>query len=671
MMRRNAYLRTVLAALLLACFATGEAYAQDDGGGRSILADGAGNRALSLGGAYAGVADDASAVIWNPGGLGLVQRREFQATHTDLMGMGFNEQYASFVLPDWRWGVASLTFRRFGVGGIEGRDDRNLVTDTDLTDTETELILGYGREFGAVWSLGGALKMRKQSLAGFSDSGLGVDLGLMVRPLAAFGATGRHARDLSLGLAVRNAVEPDLRLNEEPVRDPTGVRVGGAYRWHFGREGEVLLAMDVEKTRDMNAHFHGGLEVTVVRPLALRVGTNDGRFVAGAGLYWHQTGIDYQFEDHPTGYFHRFGIALKFGKTRDESRRLSLAREEEELQQRLATAFAGQQHQRKVELLAKAQIALQDEDVAEAFNHLAMIQVIDPDAAELPVLEAEILLLQATEQAAAGDHAAAMVSLSRADGLNPDDPRAAAMLERFRAASDLETRRTAEIRELLDGALEAFAAGDVETARDGFQQVLGLAPDDKEAQAMLAATELAIASRVEGHLAQVRILTNAKQFDRAHGELAAARGLDPEASGLAAAAGYLSDRKARELTTAPSATAPAVASAAGAPGLTAQQQREMDDLYRRGLDAMAADQHAQATHFWELVWSMDPDYENVTENLAQNYLARGMESFVAGDLPEAVTKWEAAVRVDPTDPKALGYLQRAREQTERMRMMDD
>jgi hypothetical protein len=29
------------------------------------------------------------------------------------------------------------------------------------------------------------------------------------------------------------------------------------------------------------------------------------------------------------------------------------------------------------------------------------------------------------------------------------------------------------------------------------------------------------------------------------------------------------------------------------------------------------------------------------------------------------------VRVDPTDPKALGYLQRAREQTERMKMMDD
>ena len=149
MMRRNwqPSVWAVLTVLALGLFGS-LTYAQDDGGGRSILADGAGNRALSLGGAYAAVADDASAVVWNPAGLGLVQRREFQATHTDLLGMGFNEQYASLVIPSWRLGVASLTFRRFGVGGIEGRDERNLLTNPDLSNSETEMTLGYGREFG-------------------------------------------------------------------------------------------------------------------------------------------------------------------------------------------------------------------------------------------------------------------------------------------------------------------------------------------------------------------------------------------------------------------------------------------------------------------------------------------------------------------------------------------
>jgi len=216
-------------AMLLFLFVATAATGQDDGGGRSILADGAGNRALSLGGAYVAVANDASATIWNPGGLGLVQRRELQATHTNLLGMGFNEQYASFVLPNWQWGVASMTFRRFGVDGIEGRDAGNNVTDSDLSDNETELTFGYGRQISSAWSVGGGLKLRSQNLAGYSDSGVGIDLGVHVRPTVALGMENEHTENLSLGLMIRNAIAPSLRLNEEPVKDPTGIRFGAAY----------------------------------------------------------------------------------------------------------------------------------------------------------------------------------------------------------------------------------------------------------------------------------------------------------------------------------------------------------------------------------------------------------------------------------------------------------
>jgi tetratricopeptide (TPR) repeat protein len=593
------------------------------------------------------------------------------------MGLGFNEQYASFVLPHWRWGVASLTFQRFGVGGIEGRDDRNRLTNDDLSDAETELTLGYGRAVGALWSFGGSLKLRKQNLAGYSDSGFGLDLGLMVHPLRAFDSTRAHAEDLTLGLAVRNAVEPALRLNQEPVKDPTGIRFGGAYRWHFGREGEVLAAMDVEKTRDMNTHLHAGVEVSVVQPLALRAGLNQGRFVAGAGVYWREMGVDYQFEDHPTEFFHRFGVSLKFGKTRQEAQRLAVAAEEEQLQRRLNAAFDDQRRRRLTELLAKAESAVRSEDVTEASNILAMVQVIDPNTTGLAELEAQILLLRAAEQEQDGDYAAAMVSLHRVKELDPTNGRAGIMLQRIREASDLQARRTDKIRGQLDRAQDAFAAGNLVQARDGFQSVLKLAPTDKEAQSMLAFTEVAIATRIENHLAQARTLIDADQLDRAKAELAAVRALEAQAPGLAATEKSLADRKIRSLA-AVQEIAPQVENQEPtarpepvAPKLTVQQQREMEDLYQRGVAAMEAGQKDQALHFWELVWSSDPDYQNVTEYLAQNYLARGMEFFVAGDLPEAVTNWESAVRVDPTDPKALGYLQRAREQSDRMRKMDN
>lgn len=664
----------------MTCLLATTSLALDDGGGRSILADGAGNRALSLGGAYAGISDDASAVIWNPGGLGMVQNRELQATYTDLMGMGFNEQYASFVLPNWRWGVASLTFRRFAVDGIEGRDERNILTDDDLSDNETELTLGYGREFNGIWSVGGGLKVRKQSLAGFSDSGLGLDLGMMVRPLAIFGSSPENAKDLTLGLALRNAVQPALRLNEEPVKDPAGYRAGAAYRYHFGSQGEVLVAMDVEKTRDMNAHFHGGIEASFVEPLALRLGTNNGNLVAGAGLRWQDLGVDYQFEDNPSEFFHRFGISMKFGKTRDENQQIALANSEADLQGRLDDAFAHEQVRRKMELVGKARSALREKKTEEAANTLAMIKVIDPDLSELPELEAEVLHLQAMALEKAGNFAEALVALQRANVLDPTNPKITAGLDRVRRVSDTQTKRTGEIRGLLDTALASFSAKDFAAAKKGFNQVLALAPGDKEAQSMLALTDVAIKTQVEGHLAQIMTLANAGEFDAARQELVAARKLDPQAEGLAVASQYLADKKIAGLTPTKTETpAPvelkplpvASQAKAQAPRLTPQQEREIADLYRRGMAAMDSGRRDQAVHFWELVWSMDPDYQNVTEYLSQDYLARGMEFFVAGNLPEAVNNWESAVRVNPDDPKAIGYLERARQQADRMEMMDN
>ena len=53
--------------------------------------------------AYGAIADDASAPHWNPGGLGLIARAQFQATRTSN-GLVMNEEYLGLALPNWRWG---------------------------------------------------------------------------------------------------------------------------------------------------------------------------------------------------------------------------------------------------------------------------------------------------------------------------------------------------------------------------------------------------------------------------------------------------------------------------------------------------------------------------------------------------------------------------------------
>ena len=59
------------------------------------------------------------------------------------------------------------------------------------------------------------LRLRRQSLAGYDDAAFGLDLGLLVKPLLAVGSDGPAAGNWTLGLAVRNAVEPSGSAGEK------------------------------------------------------------------------------------------------------------------------------------------------------------------------------------------------------------------------------------------------------------------------------------------------------------------------------------------------------------------------------------------------------------------------------------------------------------------------
>jgi hypothetical protein len=275
MMRRTlktAGLMTILALSLI----SNSSLALDDGGGRSVFSRGAGERALALGGAYSAVANDAAGMIWNPAGLARLDRKNLYASHTNLIGMGFSEQLGLLALPSWKLGTVGIAFRRFGVDGIEGRDGRGTIYDDNLEDAETQIMLGYGRKIGGVWDVGLALKYQQHSLAGYSDGAPGLDIGMMVKPLQAAGGHSGFANAVSLGFAVRNLIEPNLRLVEDSVKDPTGLRFGLAYDGDLSKHIHLLLSSDVEKTRDMDTRIHAGGEVRLFDLMALRVGSNSG-----------------------------------------------------------------------------------------------------------------------------------------------------------------------------------------------------------------------------------------------------------------------------------------------------------------------------------------------------------------------------------------------------------
>ena len=101
--------------------------------------------------------------------------------------------------------------------------------------------------------------------------------------------------------------------------------------------------------------------------------------------------------------------------------------------------------------------------------------------------------------------------------------------------------------------------------------------------------------------------------------------------------------------------------------LSARDQQEVADLYRSGLQALEERRHKDAIRYWELVWSRAPDYQQVAENLKQEYLAQGMDAFADGRLDQSIEIWEQAESVAPGDPRVRGYLARAYEHKSRIR----
>lgn len=652
--------RRLVGVLMLWVALAGVAHAADDAGTTSVFSVGAGNRALALGSAYTAVANDAGGWMWNPGGLGIASRAQFQLTQSSPDELDFRESYAGVVLPSWRWGGLAATYRQFGIGGIEGRDERNLPTG-DLESLESEVALGYGRMVGDAISLGAVAKIRRQELGGRAANGVGADLGMMIRPAALASTSPAWMRDLTFGFALANLLPPAMVLDREEVADPRIARLGLALRHGFRATGAALIAFDVESVEGRSSRVHAGLELSPHPVFDLRIGVSGSTLTAGSGIQVGPTEFEYAFENQALAPVHRFGLTFQFGPSVEQARDNYLAEREAEMQTRLTETFEARQRERTRALAAEVEAALGAGDPVLAVERATLLRALDPGHPQGMNLEARSLRAMAQAQQSAGEFSEAAVTYSRALQVAPGDSISVAGLERCRTESNRRAARSAELRSRFEAGLNAFTAGRLEEARSSFEALLAVHPQDEEARAMLVRTQDAITRRAEALIGDARRDLAAGALDEARRDLERARALDPRAAGLVAAEAALK-RAAAGTGSEPSAPPPAPARA-----LTGAERREVAELYQRGLTAMQAGNTDVAIRYWELVWEKAPDYQNVRQSLKQEYLARGMESFAAGNLTEAVRQWENALRMDPRDERARAYLSRAQEHLARSR----
>jgi tetratricopeptide (TPR) repeat protein len=657
-------IRIAVAVLVLASSGCRIAHAAADAGTQSVFGYGAGNRALAMGSAFVAAADDASAMYWNPAGLGLVRRGELQVNQSAQMALGFQESYAAMALPSWRWGTLGLTLRHFGVDGIERRDDRNVLTGDDISDSEIEMALGYGRALGETWGVGGTLKLQRQSLAGFSASGVGIDLGLTVRP--------RWADRMRLGLAARNVLEPALRLDRESVSDPMTLRTGISYQLPLRGLSGLLAEIDLEKPRGSAEKVHAGMEYRLLNLASLRLGVNGTVLTAGTGVQWRDFLLDYTFENNALAPAHRVGLSMRLGPTVDERRLASRRKEDQALERRLADAFQQRQAHQVDELMTRGAAARSRQQFDDALEALAAVLTIDPANAGALELQLDCFKGKAAQLERSGDFAAAAATYDLARSAAPADTAAVAGTARCRAESDSSAARTATIRDLFAQGMDALATEDFAAAHDRFAQVLSSDPNDSEAARMMVRTEQALTRRASHLVDAANRDVRAGRLSEADAELDRAAKLDRHAPGLEEAGLALANaRQAADVAArAPRESASAAvgaASHANPTPVSTMSDRDVEALYKLGLGALRAQRPDDALRYWEHVWAERPGYREVGEFLKREYLARGMEAFASGRLEDAVSLWEKVLRIDPNDARAQGYLARAQKQIARSR----
>lgn len=327
-LRRLAFVVSLLAAAAPAHaqFSLGDQRVGTSSG--SFLRIGVGARAVGTGEAFVAVANDPSAIYWNPAGLASMQRREVALNHVSWPA-DVNYEMAIFVLPVQKLGGA-LAFQA-GVLATEIEETTELQpfgTGRSFFYSDAVLGVAYARRWTDKLLVGAGLKFVREDLGqdvgGPATNAMLIDVGSIY--YLGYGSV-RIATSLSnFGSQLRPSgdfVSPIT--GEERSYDsfdpPTVFRYGIAFEPIENASQKLTTSLEINQPADNAQVIKAGMEWSWERRLALRGGYNFSadalKLSAGAGLYASlgatQITVDYAFTDGGfLGLVHRTSLGMRF-----------------------------------------------------------------------------------------------------------------------------------------------------------------------------------------------------------------------------------------------------------------------------------------------------------------------------------------------------------------------
>lgn len=228
----------------------------------TFLQLGFGARPIGFGEAFVPVANDVSALYYNPAGLaypGVADEKSSAGAYQIMASQALLTEGVSMT----QVGVVNRPFgvslTHMSLGGIEQRTTETAAPEATVGASGLALGVSYATKVGGV-GVGATGKYIRESIANYSASAFALDLGALYR---------FETRPISLGLDLANMGTP-LRYIDQSYPLPMIVRVGAAYGLTKDFPHAIVLQFDKPYGEGLNARL--GFEYRGFGPIALRAG---------------------------------------------------------------------------------------------------------------------------------------------------------------------------------------------------------------------------------------------------------------------------------------------------------------------------------------------------------------------------------------------------------------
>ncbi len=207
-----------------------------------------------MGSAFVGVADDSSALFWNPAGLGLLDDGEIALHHNSWL-TDITEDTAILSLP-LEYGSVGAAIDFLNYGSFEGRDSGGGLTSS-YTGQNIQGALGWGLELADKYFGGVTMKFAQLTLSSQTTTVISGEAGLIKQ-------LGKNFR---LGLCYNN---PGTAVNGSQI-DST-LSLGGSYRAERAKMNRVLVAVGAQIGSNNVNQIQVAAEDVLYSLMSLRMG---------------------------------------------------------------------------------------------------------------------------------------------------------------------------------------------------------------------------------------------------------------------------------------------------------------------------------------------------------------------------------------------------------------